>query len=87
MFSTFAVNGSQSVCTFWHLALRQLPEDDPLGAKVTRIKTNLGLEQADQDALILAARQLIEQSLSMLQEERVGTVFLRDLGSGTVTNR
>jgi predicted acylesterase/phospholipase RssA len=87
MFSTFTVNGSQSACTFWHLALRQLPEDDPLGAKVTRIKTNLGLEQADQDALIRAARRLIEQSLSMLQEERVGPVFLRDLGSGTVTNR
>jgi predicted acylesterase/phospholipase RssA len=87
MIGTFTVNGSQSACTFWHLALRQLPEDDPLGVKVTRIKTNLGLEQADQDALIRAARQLIEQSLSMLQEERVGTVFLRDLGSGTVTNR
>ena len=87
MFSTFTVNGSQSICTFWHLALRQLPEGDPLGAKVTRIKTNLGLEQADQDALIRAARRLIEQSLSMLQEERVGPVFLRDLGSGTVTNR
>jgi len=87
MFSTFTVNGSQSVCTFWHLALRQLPESDPLGAKVTRIKTSLGLDQADQDALISAARELMGQSLSRLQEEQVGPVFLRDLGSGTVTNR
>lgn len=87
MFGTFTVNESQAVCTFWHLALRQLPESDPLGAKVTRIKTNLGLEQADQEALIRAARQLIEQSLGTLQEEQVGPVFLRDLGSGTVTNR
>ncbi len=87
MFGTFTVNGSQAACTFWHLALRQLPESDPLGAKVTRIKTSLGLEQADQDALISAARELMGQSLSRLQEEQVGSVFLRDLGSGTVTNR
>lgn len=87
MFGTFTVNGSQAVCTFWHLALRQLPEDDPLGAKVTRIKTSLGLEQADQEALIRAARRLIEQSLSTLREEPVGPVFLRDLGSGTVSHR
>ena len=59
MFSTFTVNGGQSVCTFWHLALRQLSDDDPVGVKVTRIKTSLGLEQVDQDALIRAARQLI----------------------------
>lgn len=83
MFGTFTVNGNQSVCTFWHLALRRLPEDDPLGAKVTRIKTNLGLEQADQDALIRAARQLVEQGLSTLHEERVGPGFLRDLGNRT----
>lgn len=87
MFSTFTVNGSQSVCTFWHLALRQLPDTDPLGAKVTRIKTNLGLEQADQEALIRAARQLVAQSLRTLQDERAGPVFLRNLGSGIVTNR
>ena len=87
MFGTFTVNGSQSVCTFWHLALRQLPEDDPLGAKVTRIKTNLGLEQADQEALIRAAHQLIEQSLHALQDEGVGPGFLRELGNQAATNR
>ena len=67
MFSTFTVNGGQSVCTFWHLALRQLPDDDPLGVKVTRIKTSLGLEQVDQDALIRAARQLMERGIKTLQ--------------------
>lgn len=87
MFSTFTVNGSQSVCTFWHLALRQLPEDDPLGAKVTRIKTNLGLEQADQDALIRAARQLIEQGVKISRETEIGTVFLREAGSPANTSR
>ena len=87
MFGTFTVNGSQAACTFWHLALRQLPDDAPLGAKVTRIKTSLGLEQADQDALIRAARELMEQSLSRLQEEQIGPGFLRDLGSGAVINR
>ena len=87
MFSTFTVNGSQSICMFWHLALRQLPEDDPLGAKVTRIKTNLGLEQADQDALIRAARQLIEQGVKISRETEIGTVFLREAGSPANTSR
>lgn len=87
MFSTFTVNGSQSICTFWHLALRQLPEDDPLGAKVTRIKTNLGLEQADQDALIRAARQLIEQGIKISRETEIGAVFLREAGSPANTSR
>lgn len=87
MFGTFMVNGSQAACTFWHLALRQLPDDAPLGAKVTRIKTSLGLDQADQDALIRAARELMEQSLSRLQEEQLGPGFLRDLRNGAVTNR
>jgi hypothetical protein len=72
---------------FWHLALRQLPEDDPLGAKVTRIKTNLGLEQADQDALIRAARQLIEQGVKISRETEIGTVFLREAGSPANTSR
>ncbi len=87
MFGTFTVNGSRAVCTFWHLALRQLPEDDPLGAKVTSIKTSLGLEQADQDALIRAARRLIERSINTLQEEGVGPVFLREFGNQAATNR
>lgn len=87
MFSTFTVNGSQSVCTFWHLALRQLPDDDPLGMQVTRIKTSLGLEQADQEALIRAAHQLMEQGIKTLRDEASGPSFLRDLGSRTTTSR
>lgn len=87
MFGTFTVNGSQSVCTFWHLALRQLSDEDPLGAKVTRIKTSLGLEQVDQDALIRVARQLIEQGIKTLQDEGAGPAFLRDIGNQAATNR
>lgn len=87
MFSTFTVNGSQSVCTFWHLALRQLPDDDPLGARVTRIKTSFGLESTDQDALISAARQLIEQGIKISGETEIGPAFLRDVGSPATAGR
>ncbi|MCC6141613.1 MAG: patatin-like phospholipase family protein [Nitrospira sp.] len=87
MFSTFTVNGSQSACAFWHLALRQLPDDDPLGAKAARIKTNFGLEQADQDALIHAAHRLTEQGIAALRDETIGPAFLRDLGHSTVLAR
>ncbi|MEQ1794545.1 MAG: patatin-like phospholipase family protein [Nitrospira sp.] len=87
MFSTFAVNGSQSACTFWHLALKQLSDDDPLGAKVTRIKTSLGLERADQDDLIRAAHQLMEQGMKSLRDEGVGPVFLRELANRAPTSR
>ena len=87
MFSTFTVNGSQSVCTFWHLALRQLPDDDPLGARVTRIKTSFGLETSDQDALIRAAHQLIEQGIKISRETEIGAAFLRKAGSPANTSR
>lgn len=87
MFSTFTVNGSQSVCTFWHLALRQLPDADPLGARVTRIKTSFGLEATDQEALIRAAHQLIEQGIKISRETEIGPAFLREVGSPANTSR
>lgn len=87
MFSAFMVNGSQRVCSFWHLALRQLPDDDPLGAKVTRIKTSLGLEQADQDALIRAAHELIEQGIKISRKTEIGPAFLQNLDSPPVGSR
>jgi hypothetical protein len=33
MFGTFQVgmNGHGGTCRFWHIALRQLPDSDPLG--------------------------------------------------------
>ncbi|ULA64365.1 MAG: PNPLA domain-containing protein [Nitrospira sp.] len=83
MFSTFTVNGNQSACAFWHLALRQLPDEDPLGVKVTRIKTNLGLDQADQEALIRAAHRLTEQGIAALRDDAIGPAFLRELGSAS----
>ena len=78
---------SQSVCTFWHLALRQLPDTDPLGARVTRIKTSFGLELIDQEALIRAAHQLIEQGIKISRETEIGPTFLRDIGNQTATNQ
>ena len=52
-------NGLSGVCRFWHIALRRLAESDPLGARVTHIKTNLGLSVEDQAALALAAARLV----------------------------
>lgn len=61
MFGTFRVglNGNGGTCRFWHIALRQLTDSDPLGDRVTHIKTNLGLSAEDQGALVTAAAQLV----------------------------
>ena len=61
MFGTFQVgmNGHGGTCRFWHIALRQLPDSDPLGDRVTHIKTNLGLSAEDQAALATAAARLV----------------------------
>ena len=64
-------------CRFWHLALRQLSEHDTLGGRVTRIKTNLGLERADQEDLASAARILVDQARieAMTQQQEFGALF------------
>jgi hypothetical protein len=54
-------NGGGGTCNFWHIALRQLPDSDPLGARVTGIKTNLGLSTEDQASLVEAAARLVAQ--------------------------
>lgn len=58
---TFSPGPSGTPCTFWHVALRQLPDDEPLGRRVTRIPTNLRMDPADRDALESAARFLVER--------------------------
>ncbi len=70
-FGTFRVgqNGSGGVCQFWHVALRQLPDSDPLGERVTHITTNLGLSADDQAALTAAAARLVARG----REEMNGT--------------
>jgi len=70
-FGTFRVgqNGSGGVCQFWHVALRQLPDSDPLGERVTHIATNLGLSADDQAALTAAAARLVAKG----REEMNGT--------------
>jgi hypothetical protein len=77
MFGSFTVEqeGRSGRCSFWHIALRQLPDSDPLGAFVTRIKTNLGIEKEDQDALVIAAVKLIERGRA---EGNPLRAFLRD---------
>ncbi|MCC6964748.1 MAG: patatin-like phospholipase family protein [Nitrospira sp.] len=71
MFGTFRVgqNGSGGICQFWHVALRQLPDSDPLGEHVTHITTNLGLSAEDQAALMTAAARLVAKG----REEMNGT--------------
>lgn len=61
MFGSFRIgrDGTGGSCRFWHLALRQLPDGDPLGARVTHITTNLGLSADDQASLVEAAARLV----------------------------
>ena len=70
-FGTFRIgqDGVGETCRFWHVALRQLPDSDPLGEQVTHIKTNLGLPAEDQAALTAAAARLVAKG----REEMNGT--------------
>ena len=70
MFGTFQVgmNGSGGTCRFWHIALRQLPDSDPLGDRVTHIKTNLGLPAEDQAALVTAAARLVAKGRAEMRQ-------------------
>ena len=64
-------------CRFWHLALRQLSDHDALGVRVTRIRTNLGLERGDQEDLARAARILVDQARNeaTTQQKGFGALF------------
>jgi len=78
-FGTFRAGrepGSGS-CRFWHLALRQLSDRDALGVRVTRIRTNLGLERGDQEDLARAARILVDQARTeaTTQQNGFGALF------------
>jgi predicted acylesterase/phospholipase RssA len=64
--------GGDGSCRFWHLALRQLSDHDPVGVRVTRIRTNLGLERADQEALARAARILVDQARTEATSQQEG---------------
>ena len=44
MFGEFPVGHGSSRCRLWHIALRQLSDDDGFGAQVARTPTNLGLK-------------------------------------------
>ncbi|MGH7256861.1 MAG: hypothetical protein ACREIM_00660, partial [Nitrospiraceae bacterium] len=78
-FGTFRAGreGDGSSCRFWHLALRQLSDHDTLGVRVNRIRTNLGLERADQEDLAQAARILVDQGRTeaMTRPEGFGALF------------
>ena len=61
MFSEFAVGQGAGRCRFWHIALRQLSDDDPAEAQIARIPTNLGLDPNERDWLRVAASRLVER--------------------------
>lgn len=69
-------NGDGDSCDFWHLALRQLPDSDPLGKQVTQIKTNLGLSAEEQAALTEAAARLVANGLAELRTRNGLAKFL-----------
>ena len=78
MFGTFQVglNGKGGTCRFWHIALRQLPDSDALGDRVTHIKTNLGLSAEDQAALVTAAARLVAKGRAEMLQVDGGTDFM-----------
>jgi hypothetical protein len=78
MIGTFqvGVNGVSGTCHFWHIALRQLPESDPLGARVTGIKTNLGLSAEDQASLVEAAARLVARGREALTGQATWAGFI-----------
>lgn len=61
MFGEFAVGHGPSRCRFWHVALRQLSDNDPFEAQAARTPTNLGLDREERDRLRVAAGRLIER--------------------------
>lgn len=63
MFGAFSLVGGRASCHAWHLALRQLPDDDSLGRHVTRIRTSLTIEPNDKTALIAAAARLVQDGM------------------------
>ncbi len=78
MLGTFRVgqDGTGGTCRFWHVALRQLPDSDPLGDRVTHIKTNLGLSPDDQAALIAAAARLVAKGREEMNRTAGWTGFI-----------
>ena len=78
MLGTFRVgqDGTGGTCHFWHVALRQLPESDPLGERVTHIKTNLGLSAEDQAALIAAAARLVAKGREEMKRTTGWAAFI-----------
>jgi len=77
-FGTFRVgpDGTGGSCRFWHVALRHLPDSDPLGERVTHIKTNLGLPADDQAALVEAAARLVTRGRADMHRLEGWTSFV-----------
>ena len=63
-FGEFEINGSENRCRFWHIALRHIPDKDPLGEKLSQIKTKFNIEEEEQNALFEAARRLVQEGWS-----------------------
>lgn len=77
MFGSFRIgrDGTGGSCRFWHVALRQLPDSDPLGERVTHITTNLGLSADDQASLVEAAARLVARGRADMHRTEGWTSF------------
>jgi predicted acylesterase/phospholipase RssA len=72
MVATYPLPGNNGSCQIWHLALRHLPEGDPLGDRVTDIETSFGIEVGEQEDLIQAAKRLVNEQKA---DPKIGFLF------------
>ncbi len=76
IFETFSIDGGNNSCQFWHIALRHLPQDDPLGIQVTTIETDFRIDPSDQQALIKAAKRLVQEGVEKgKRSEKISFLF------------
>lgn len=78
MFGEFVVGEGPSRCRFWHVALRQLSEDDPFAVRIVRTATNLGLDAEERERLQVAAARLVQRGRQAAQTvgEETGQIEL-----------
>ena len=69
-FSTFSFDDKNTFCRFWHIALRHIPADDDVGKKVHGIETSFNIEDNQQQALFDAAKRLVDEGFTTVQESR-----------------
>lgn len=67
MVASARIGSGDARCTVWHVALRHLPREEPLGQLVTQIPTTLRMTDSDRLALERAARWVVDRSWLLVQ--------------------